>query len=67
MILNCDFCFEEFETNPMIILPCGSTVCEQHLKNRELLKCRFCNQKHEYEPNKHVNIMKVLTLFHKKI
>jgi hypothetical protein len=64
MILNCDFCFKEFETNP-IILPCGWTVCEQHLKNRELLKCRFCIQKHEYEPNKHVN-MKVLTLLNKE-
>ena len=64
MILNCDFCNEIYKSNP-ILLTCFWTICEEHLKNGELLKCRFCNQKHEYEPNKNVNI-KVLTLLNKE-
>ena len=64
MNLNCVFCNEEYKSNP-IVLPCGWTICEDHLKNGEISNCRFCKKQHKYEPNKHLNI-KVLTLLKRK-
>jgi hypothetical protein len=65
MVSICPFCGEFFKSTP-IVLPCGWTVCDYHVKNNELLNCFKCNSAHvatgEYLVNKslemHWNLIK---------
>ena len=43
---KCRVCNEDFQTTP-ILLPCGWTVCDLHLKNNELFNCVICQGSHK--------------------
>jgi hypothetical protein len=65
MISNCPLCGDFFKSTP-IVLPCGWTVCDFHVKNNELVNCFKCSATHlatgEYLVNKslgmHWNLVK---------
>jgi hypothetical protein len=44
-LLICPVCKEQFKTTPVVI-PCGWTVCDVHIRNNELTNCALCHGSH---------------------
>ena len=52
--LTCSYCSKAFK-DP-ILLPCGDSICRQHLKERDVvkqnkIKCRTCNEEFQVKNN----------------
>ena len=45
MDFRCQICLLNFQSSP-IVLTCGWTVCDTHLKSDELTKCALCKKNH---------------------
>ena len=44
-LLICPVCKEKYRSTP-VVLPCGWTVCDKHLKNDDLKTCASCKANH---------------------
>jgi hypothetical protein len=52
--LICPICVDKYKL-PALVLPCGLTICERHLKHSELAVCPGCKANHNSETRLPVN------------
>lgn len=61
MDLTCKLCMREYDSTP-VILPCGWTVCSDHLESDDLADCVFCHRTHHIDDGGQYPINKPLEI-----